>query len=324
MKIIIAGGSGQVGRMLCRAFVQDGHRVVVLSRATAESTAGAVRIVPWDGRLVGAWCAELEDADVIINLAGRSVNCRYTPERRSEIMDSRIESTRAIGLALRQAVRPPRVWLQASTATIYAHRFDAANDDVTGIIGGEERGAPSTWRFSIDVATAWEKAATAFAGKLPGTRLVLMRSAMTMSPDAGGIFDMLLRLTRFGLGGRAASGRQYISWIHERDFIRAVYWSIEHEELAGAVNLCSPTPLPNKDFMRALRHAWGIPVGLPALRWMLEIGALALQTETELILKSRRVIPTRLLQSGFSFEFPNWHAAAADLCRAWRQSRRGS
>jgi uncharacterized protein (TIGR01777 family) len=315
MKIILAGGSGQVGTILARAFHRDGHHVVVLSRRPKPAPWPTI---PWYGHSLGLWTDELEGADVVINLAGRSVNCRYHVQNRREIMDSRVESTKAIGQAILQAKRPPQLWLQASTATIYEHRFDAPNDEMTGILGGSEPNAPDTWRFSIDVAKAWEQAALG-AGPLPRTRLVLLRSAITMSPDRGGAFDMLLNLVRWGLGGRNGSGRQYVSWIHEADFIRAIYWLIEHESLKGPVNLAAPNPLPNADFMRELRRAWCMPVGLPSTEWMLEIGAFFLRTETELILKSRRVVPTLLLQQDFSFQFPFWPEAARDLCTRWRQ-----
>lgn len=313
MKFVISGGSGQVGTVLARAIHADGHDVCVLSRKPYNAP---WRVVTWDGRTLGPWANDLNGADVVINLAGRNVNCRYGAENRRLIMDSRVESTRVIGQAIAQSDQPPRVWLQASTATIYAHRYDAPNDEATGILGGGEPNAPDTWRFSIDVAKAWEQAAN--DAVVPHTRKVLMRSAMTMSPDPGGIFDTLLGLVRRGLGGTSGSGRQYISWIHEHDFIRAVYWLIEHEELSGPVNLSSPNPLPNAEFMRELRRAWGMRIGLPAAEWMLKIGAVLLRTETELILKSRRVVPRRLLESGFTFEYPTWPEAAADLCRRSR------
>jgi hypothetical protein len=268
---------------------------------------------------LGAWAGEIDGADVVINLAGRSVNCRYTAGRRREILDSRVESTRVIGEAIARAGRPPRVWLQASTATIYAHRYDAANDDVTGIIGGHEAGAPETWKFSIDVARAWERAAE--EAVTPRTRKVLMRSAMVMSPDRGGVFDVLLRLVRWGLGGRSGDGRQYVSWIHERDFVRAVQFLIEREDLVGAVNLAAPGALPNAEFMRVLREAWGIRVGLPAARWMLEVGTFLMRTESELVLKSRRVAPRRLVEAGFAFEFPTWAGAARELVGRWGRMR---
>jgi uncharacterized protein (TIGR01777 family) len=314
MKVVIPGGSGQVGRMLARAFVRDGHEVVVLSRRPAAEAAG--RTVAWDGCSAGDWAQELEGADAVINLAGRSVNCRYTARNRKLIAESRVDSVRAVGGALARATRPPRVWLQASTATIYAHRFDAPNDEATGILGGHELDAPETWRFSIAVAKGWEAAMEDFS--LPRTRRVLLRSAVTLSPDAGGIFSTLLSLVRRGLGGPSGDGRQYVSWIHETDFVRAVYWLIENDGVTGPVNLAAPHPLPNTDFMRILRESWGTRLGLPSTRWMLEIGAVLLRTETELILKSRRVVPTRLLEHGFTFQYPDWPEAAHELCSRWR------
>lgn len=315
MKIVIPGGSGKVGSVLARALHKQRHDVVVLSRSPVTVP---WRVVKWDGESLDNWVEEFEGADAVINLAGQSVNCRYTSENRRLITESRIKSTRVVGDAIAQAWKPPRVWLQASTATIYAHRYDAPNDEATGIIGGSEPDAPDTWRFSIEVATEWERALK--ESPTPNTRRVAMRSAIVMHPDSGSPFDIILRLVRFGLGGQAGDGRQYMSWIHEQDFVRAVLWLIEHEALEGPVNLAAPNPLTNAEFMRALRAAWGVPVGLPAFEWMLELGAFMLNSETELILKSRRVIPTNLLQSGFEFQFPNWPEAARDLCQQWRNS----
>ena len=321
MKIVIPGGSGQVGQMLARHYLAGGHEVVILSRSRSHlPVTEKLRTVLWDANSLGDWQTEVDGADVVVNLAGKSVNCRYHATNRRSVIDSRVNSTRAIGRAIQQAEVPPRVWLQASTATIYAHRYDAPNDDLTGIIGGEEPRAPDTWRFSIDVAKSWEHAASEF--QLPQTRQVLLRSAMTMSPDRGGVFDVLLGLVRKGLGGASDDGRQFVSWIHEVDFVRALDWLIEHEELSGPVNLASPEPLPNAEFMRTLRQAWGTSIGLPASRWMLEIGALFLRTETELILKSRRVVPTRLLDSGFTFRYIDWAAAARELVARWRAVRK--
>jgi uncharacterized protein (TIGR01777 family) len=313
MKVVIPGGSGQVGTILARALHAAGHDVVILSRGP---TVAPWRIVRWDARSVGAWAAELEGADAVINLAGRSVNCRYTVSNRRAILATRVESTRAVGAAIAQAQHPARVWLQMSTASIYSHRYDARNDDASGIIGGAEPDAPNTWRFSIDVAKAREAAAG--EQETPATRQVFLRTAMVMSPDRGGVFDTLLRLVRNGLGGEAAGGRQYVSWIHHMDFVRAVVWLIDHAEMEGAVNLAAPHPLPNRDFMSALRAASGVPVGLPATAWMLEVGAIAMRTETELVLKSRRVVPGRLVKAGFAFEYPEWAAAARALCDEWR------
>lgn len=309
MKVVIPGGSGQVGTILARAFHAGGHKVIVLSRRPDPRP---WRVVAWDGATLGEWGREVEDSDVVINLAGRSVNCRYTPSRREEILQSRLSSTRVVGEAIAAADRPPRVWLQASTATIYAHRYDRPNDEHTGILGGDEPGAPDSWRFSIDVARAWERAfEDAEAGR---TRKVALRSAMTLSPDPGGVFDMLLWLARRGLGGSAGDGRQFISWVHDEDFIAAVRWLIDRNDVEGVVNVASPNPLPNAEFMRVLREASGVRFGLPANRWMLEIGAVCLRTETELILKSRRVVPARLLEHGFLFKYPYWPGAATNLC----------
>ncbi|MCW3095943.1 MAG: Epimerase family protein [Chthonomonadaceae bacterium] len=319
MKIVISGGSGQVGRLLARRMYADKHEVVVLSRKRAETL---WRTVDWDARTLGDWRQELEGADAVINLTGRSVNCRYNAANRQAILDSRVHSTRIIGAAIAGAQCPPRVWLQASTATIYSHRYDAPNDEKTGLLGGTEPNAPDTWGFSIDVARAWERALE--EAQTPQTRKVALRSAMTMTADREGIFDTVLRLVRFGLGGQAGNGRQYVSWIHGEDFIRAIYWLIEHDSVAGPVNLSAPHPLPNAEFMRAIRQAWGISFGLPTPKWMLEIGAVFLKTETELILKSRRVVPNRLLEAGFPFQFPTWPEAAQDLCRQWREQNRAS
>jgi uncharacterized protein (TIGR01777 family) len=224
-----------------------------------------------------------------------------------------------VGQAIAAATRKPRVWLQASTATIYAHRYDAPNDEHSGILGGDEPHAPSSWRFSIEVARAWERAFDDAA--TDGTRKVALRSAMTLSPDAGGVFDTLLGLTRRGLGGSAGDGRQFMSWIHDEDFIAAVRFLIEHDDIEGAVNIASPNPLSNAEFMRTLREASGVPYGLPTNRWMLEVGAVFMRTETELILKSRRVVPARLLEQGFTFRYPEWRDAARDLCRRSSDNR---
>jgi uncharacterized protein len=310
MKILIPGGSGQVGSVLARAFQERGDDVVVLSRT--QKSGQPWRVVHWDGESLGDWASEFEGADVVINLAGQSVNCRYTPENRRIITESRVKSTRIVGQAIAETNNAPRVWLQASTATLYAHRYDAPNDEATGIIGGSEPNAPDTWRFSIDVVKKWERELNAAA--TPLTRKVLMRSAIVMSPSQGGPFDMLSRLVRFGLGGRYGDGKEFVSWIHDADFVRSVIWLIQNEKLLGPVNLAAPNPLPNREFMQTLRKAWGMPFGLPATQWMLELGAFVLRSETELMLKSRRVIPGRLLESGFTFQFPTWAEAAGDLC----------
>ncbi len=306
MKIVLAGGSGQVGGILRRAFAKTGDEVVVLTRRP-----GGSGDVPWDGKTTGPWTAALEGCDVLVNLAGRSVNCRYHAANRAEILQSRVGSTRILGETLGGLRNPPPVWLQASTATIYRHTFGAPEDEANGVLGGGEPGVPRLWDFSIDVARRWEQEALRFRDR---TRLVLLRSAMTMSPDRDGVFDTLWRLVRLGLGGTIGSGRQFVSWIHEEDFVAAMRWLIAREDIDGPVNLCSPNPLPNRDFMRGLRRAARRPMGLPAGGWILELGAFVMRTETELVLKSRRVVPGRLAGEGFGFQYPTWETAARELC----------
>lgn len=318
MKVVIPGGSGQVGTLLARALHAAGDEVVVLSRNPSHAP---WRTVAWDGETVGEWAAEVDGADAVVNLAGHTVNCRYMAANRRRILESRVRSTRAVGQAVARAARPPAAWLQASTATLYAHRFDADNDEATGAVGGAEPDVPETWRFSIQVATAWERALD--EARTPHTRRVALRSAMVMSPDRGGVFDALLSLGRLGLGGRYGDGRQYVSWVHERDFVRAVRWLLEHRQVEGAVNVAAPNPLPNAEFMRELRAAAGIRFGPPKPAWLLDIGAVFLRTEPELVLKSRRVVPGRLLEAGFTFDYPDWAAAARELGARWREEARG-
>jgi uncharacterized protein (TIGR01777 family) len=312
VKIVIPGGSGHVGGILARAFRASGDDVIVLSRGGGEGS------IPWDGRTLGPWSAAIDGADVVINLAGRSVNCRYHAANRMEIMQSRVESTRIVGEAIARATQPPGVWLQASTATIYAHRYDAANDEATGIVGNGP-GEPDTWHFSIDVATAWERALD--EARTPHTRKVAMRTAIVMSPGRGGPFHTLYNVARLGLGGRIGDGRQFVSWIHDADLVRATRWLIEREDVSGAVNLAAPNPLPYVEFMRALRRACGMPLALPATKWMIEMAMLLLRSESELVLKSRRVVPGRLLANGFTFQYPEWPEAARELVS--RSRRRG-
>ncbi len=260
--------------------------------------------------------------NVVINLAGRPVSCRYTDEHLSEMMSSRVDSTRAVGRALELAARPPAVWLQMSTATIYADRRDAPNDEARGTIGGHEPGVPAYWEFSVRIAQHWEAAQQ--EATLPHTRRVAMRTAMVMSPDRGGVFDYLLWMARLGLGGPVAGGGQYVSWIHAHDLCRAIELLVDRSDLDGPVNLASPNPLPQGELMRDLRRAWGRRPGLPATRSMAALGAWALRTDTELLLKSRRVVPGRLLDAGFAFEHSTWPDAAADLVAGVRERRKRS
>ncbi len=288
---------------------------MVLSRHTQNRSIKG-KLVEWDGRHRGDWTSELEGCDVLINLAGKSVNCRYNKKNQRMIKESRVDATNVLSDALDGLKTPPAIWLNASTATIYRHSLDKAMDEKNGDLGGDEPGAPPKWNFSIDVAKSWEEAF--FAGSHPDTRKVALRSAMVMSPDRGGIFDTILSIVKVGLGGTNGKGNQYVSWIHETDFINAIQFIIDNDEIEGAVNVASPNPVTNREFMKDIRKSWGIPIGLPATKWMLEIGAIFMRTETELLLKSRRVVPGRLLDAGFKFTYPEWQEAAAELCKRSR------
>lgn len=305
-KIVLAGGTGQIGQILRRAFAAAGDDVVVLSRS-----ANGPQQLAWDGRQLGAWAAAIDGADAVVNLAGRTVNCRYTEANLKEMLDSRVDSTRVIGEAIAGSSRPPRVWLQMSTATLYAHTFGPAHTETTGVLGGNEPDVPGYWRRSVEIGLAWEAALA--AAPTPHTRKVALRTAMVMSPDRGGILDVLSGLTRAGLGGPVAGGLQYVSWIADVDLVTALELLLRREDIAGPINVCAPEPLPQRELMAALRRAWGQPIGLPATAWMAELGAWLLRTDTELLLKSRRVVPERLLQAGMTFALPSWPEAAAAL-----------
>lgn len=302
-----------MGRILARHFHAKGHAATVLSR-TLYPAPWRVRV--WDGVTPGDWISDLEHSDLCVNLAGRSVNCRYNEANRRAIYDSRINSTRLLNEVIASLAQPPRLWINASTATIYRHALDRAMTEAEGELGGNEPGAPDTWNFSIQVAKGWEEAF--FCTPTPRTRKIAIRSALTLSPDRGGVFDALLGLVRHGLGGRHGPGTQFVTWIHETDFARAIEFLIAHEEFSDVVNLASPGPLPNSDFLRILREAWGARLALPNPTWLIEVGAWLMRTESELVLKSRRVAPARLLDAGFEFTFPDWPSAARDLVHRWR------
>jgi uncharacterized protein len=307
-RIILAGGSGFLGQILREHFLKQGCEAVVLTRSPQDANGGG-RERFWDGRSLSEWARELDGADVLINLAGRSVDCRYHARNRKQMKDSRVDSTRVLGEAITKCANPPKVWLNSSTATIYKHTFGRAWDE-SGEIGATPEAQDA---FSIEVATAWEREFN--AAQTPRTRKVALRTAMVFGHGANSVFPVLCRLARFGLGGRMATGRQYVSWIHEADLCRAIDWLVEHDEFSGAVNVAAPNPLTNSEMMAIVRKLCGVPFGLPATAWMLEVGAFFLRTETELIIKSRRVVPARLLSSGFNFHFPELRPALDGLCK---------
>ena len=311
-RIVIPGGSGALGQLLARHFHERGDHVTVLSRTPVRAQWS---VVAWNGEELGEWAKVIDGADVVINLAGRSVDCRYTAENRRDIMDSRVNATRVVGQAIAAASRPPAVWINASTATIYRHSLDRPMDEATGELGGSEAGAQPTWRFSTDVARAWE--AAFFEAQTPGTRKVATRNAIVMIPGVSWL-GKLTNLMRWGLGGTEGPGTQFMSWIHEMDFVRAVEFLIGRRDMEGAINVCSANPLPNREFLRALRSAFGAHFAPPLPEWTLRLGSVLMRTEAELVLKSRRVIPGRLLAAGFEFAYPNWPAAIRDLASRGR------
>jgi hypothetical protein len=318
LRIVIPGGSGQIGGALARYFQARGHQVTVLTRSPF---AAEWQTVHWDGVHEGQWTETLEGADVCINLTGRSINCRFTAKNREAILRSRVGSTRLLGRVIAGLAHPPRVWLNASAADIYRHATDRPMDEDTGEIGGAEmisprRRAPEKWDFPVRVALDWE--AALFAAYTPDTRKVALRTTIVLGPERGGVFSMLLNLVRFSLGGTQGNGRQMVSWIHELDFVRAVEFLIDREDLDGPFNMAAPDALPNREFMALFREAVGMPNGFPAPAPLLELGAFFMRTETELVLKSRWVAPRRLLEAGFDFEFPEWAQAAEDLVRQHR------
>lgn len=319
LRIVIPGGSGQVGRMLAQFFQERGHFVTVLTRGPYTAP---WQTVHWDGKSIGPWVETLEGADVCIHLSGKNINCRYTAKNRKELYDSRIGPARLLGHVIAGLAEPPHVWLNASAASIYRHSLDRDMDEATGEIGGGEmisarRRAPEKWDWTVHLLKDWESAF--FNTPTPRTRKIAMRTSLVFNAAPGSVFAVLSNLVRFGLGGTQGNGRQYVSWMHEQDYARAVEFLIAHEEIDGPVNLASPNPLPNREFMAALRDAWNIPNGLPAPAALMKIGMFFLRTEPELVLKSRRVVPGKLLDAGFQFDFPEWPQAAEDLVRLWRQ-----
>jgi len=306
-RIVLAGGTGFIGTFLRQRLAADGYEVVLLTRSPIQN-GGETRQVPWDGQSLGDWKTELEGSHALINLSGRSVNCRYNEKNRREILESRVETTRILGEAVARAVSPPPVWLNASTATIYKHTFDRSMDEATGEIGATREAKDA---FSIDVARAWEQ--TLSEARTPATRKVAMRTAMVFAANHGGVYRTLRSLARWGLGGPIAGGHQYISWVHEDDFCRAIEWLINHNDLGGPVNIAAPNPIPQRDMARIILHERGTPFGMHATRTMLEMAAFIHRTEAELILKSRRVVPARLLASGFQFHFSNMEDAVREI-----------
>lgn len=301
-KIVIAGGSGFIGNAIANYFGEE-NEIVILSRNKQNAAHNAfkefelkkqakknVRFVTWDGKQQGKWCSEIDGCNVVINLAGKSVNCRYNEHNKREIFESRIDATKAIGETIKNAVVPAQLWINAASATIYKHATDHAFDEYNGEYEND---------FSVQVCKLWEK--TFFEQRTAFTRKIALRMAVTLG--VGSVMIPYLNLCKFGLGGKQGDGKQMYSWVHVEDICRAIEFVWQQKELEGIFNVSSPNPVNNETFMRTLRKVAGHKCGLPAYKWMLEIGAAAIGTETELILKSRWVLPTKLRENGFAFKY---------------------
>ncbi|MBV7532304.1 TIGR01777 family oxidoreductase [Chitinophaga sp. sic0106] len=341
-KIVIAGGSGFMGRSLAEIWGRE-NQVIILSRSNpgemctgnqreagkasgnqslatlASQRAAAVHTNPpagmeqvpptryatwmqWDGTQTGPWTAALEDADLLINLSGRSVNCRYNEVNKAEIFRSRIIPTQTLGKAILACKQPPKLWINAGSATIYRHAEDRPMDEYTGEIADD---------FSVQVCKQWERAFNDIT--LPNTRKAILRIGVTLGWQNGGVMQPFCNLVKFGLGGHQGSGQQRFTWVHMADVAGMMAWLSEHTALQGVFNCTSPFPVLNKEFMRTLRKEAGQFVGLPAPAWLLKPGAFLIGTETELLLKSRWVVPTRALQEGYTFKYPQLTEAIADI-----------
>jgi len=301
---VIIGANGFLGRYLCRHFSRQGREVVAIARSR-KGWSGDGMFLEWDGKSVGPWAYALEGAELVINVSGRSVNCRYTPSNREKILRSRIESTEAIGKAIAACRIPPKLWMNASSATWYRHAEDVPQDEWNGSLGEG---------FSCEVAEAWENAF--FAAKIPAeTRKIAMRIGMVLANEPLTVFDQFVSLTNKALGGTLGNGNQRVSWIHMEDFLRSVDFLMRDPFMDGIVNLTAPEFPTNRKWMQDFRNALGMPVGISAKPWMLEIGASLMKTETELVLKSRWADPLRLREAGFRWRYPKLNAAIEDLCR---------
>jgi len=290
-KIVIAGGTGFVGQYLSQKFRALGHQVIIIGRHRAD--------VLWsDRRGIGE---ALENADILINLAGKSVNCRYNEKNKVEIFSSRTATTKMLGEMIAAANNPPKLWLNSSTATIYRHAEDRPMTESSGDIGTG---------FSVDVATLWEK--TFFDFQSVQTRQVALRMAIVLGSD-GGVILPFKNLVRFGLGGIQGNGKQYFSWIHMEDLFQIILFLQSHAEISGVINCAAPHPITNKTFMETFRNVMNRKIGIPSPKWLLKIGAALIGTETELLLKSRWVLPERLENNGYTFKYPTISSALQDI-----------
>jgi len=298
-RVVLAGGSGFLGTMLSRYLVDGGYDVVILTRSPEVSAENVIQ-VQWDGKTVGEWATFLKGAEAVVNLTGKSVNCRYTERNRQEIIDSRVSSVNTIASAISRCANPPRSWIQAGSLAIYGNAGDKTCDET----------ALSGTGFSVETCKLWENSFE--AAVTPSTRKVLLRIGLALAQE-GALLASLSRLTRRFVGGAAGSGRQYLSWVHIQDLNEMFLWAIERVDVAGTFNATGPCPVTNSDFMQALRSALHRPWSPPLPVWAVHIGARLMDTEPQLILTGRRCVPRRFADIGFSFCFPNLDLALSDI-----------
>ena len=299
-KIVLAGGNGYLGGILANYYKDKAKEVVILSRKERQQEQN-IRTVVWDGKTAGHWTAELVNADILINLCGKTVNCRYTEENKAEIFSSRLVPTELLGMVIHDLYEPPKLWINITSATIYRHAEDRPQDEETGEIGEG---------FSVEVCKAWETAFNKY--NTPKTRKITLRMGIVLGRHDG-VFPRLLNLVKLGMGGKQGNGNQYVSWVHELDAARTTEWFADNPGLQGIFNCTAPYPVKNIELMKNIRKTSGAPFGLPAPGWLLAIGAKIIGTEPELILKSRWVLPERLLDSGFEFLFERVEVAVRGI-----------
>ncbi|OED44223.1 TIGR01777 family protein [Flavobacteriaceae bacterium (ex Bugula neritina AB1)] len=301
-KLVIAAGTGFLGTILLKHFQKKVNTIVILTR-TQNKSVGNVKYVHWDAETLGDWKNEIDGADVLINMTGKSVDCRYHKKNKKRILSSRIVSTKVLGEAIIQSKKPPKVWLNSSTATIYRHSLDKEMDETSGEIGTG---------FSVNVATTWEN--TFFSQNTPQTRKVALRTAIVLGKN-GGALSPIVNLVKIGFGGRQGKGNQKFSWIHETDFARSLEFIIQNPSIQGPINIVSPKPTTNTILMKTLQKILKIPIGIPLPKPLLEAGSLIIKTETELVLKSRNVIPLKLSESGFRYTYSNLDDAIKNIIK---------
>ena len=287
MKIVIAGGTGYLGKLLTEYYSKEKENSVYILTRHQKLNRNNVFYVQWDGKTTGYFTHFLENTDVLINLTGKSVNCRYTEENKREIYESRLQSTALLCKVVQQLKCPPKVFIQSSSATIYKHSESKLMTEDKGEFGVD---------FSMDVCKKWEQVFNNY--KLSKTKKIITRTSIVLG-NKGGAFPIMKRMTKFGLGGKQGSGNQFISWITEEDYVRSIDFLISQE--AGVYNVCVPNPIRNKEFQKQLREKLKVPFGFSSTKWMLKIGAKLIGTETELLLKSRKVYPEKLLNLDFQF-----------------------